>query len=35
MVNELRKKYDVNISLPKGEEKTDEIVIAGTVGRIR
>lgn len=35
VVNELRKKYDVNISLPKGEEKTDEIVIAGYEAKAR
>ncbi|GMT13662.1 hypothetical protein PFISCL1PPCAC_4959, partial [Pristionchus fissidentatus] len=29
VVNELRKKHDVNISLPKGEEKSDEITLQG------
>ncbi|GMR35164.1 hypothetical protein PMAYCL1PPCAC_05359 [Pristionchus mayeri] len=34
-VNELRKKHDVNISLPKGEERTDEIVIQGYEDKAR
>lgn len=35
VVNELRKKHDVNISLPKGEEKTDEIVVQGYEDKAR